>query len=160
MTTSAGQRGVVILGSTGSIGVNTLDVVARHPDSFRVLGLTANTDDARMAEQCLRWRPMLAAMADADAAERLRLRLRDGERDRRYSRRCEGFLKFGAGERRPAVHDRDAAADILAKVVLIDGRAEAFVMGTERIQDLPDDAVLLVVAERHLGGNPRRNADR
>ena len=81
MTTSAGQRGVVILGSTGSIGVNTLDVVARHPDSFRVLGLTANTDDARMAEQCLRWRPMLAAMADADAAERLRRRLRDGGND-------------------------------------------------------------------------------
>ena len=81
MTTATRQRGVVILGSTGSIGINTLDVVARHPDSFRVLGLTANTDDARMAQQCLRWRPVLAAMADADAAERLRLRLRDGGND-------------------------------------------------------------------------------
>ena len=71
------MRGVAVLGSTGTIGVNTLDVVARHPRDFTVVGLSANTDDARMAEQCRRWRPRLAAMADADAAERLRRRLRE-----------------------------------------------------------------------------------
>ena len=70
------MRGLAILGSTGTIGVNTLDVVARHPEKFRVEGLSAGTDDVRMGEQCLRWRPRLAAMADADAAERLRRRLR------------------------------------------------------------------------------------
>ena len=70
------STGLAILGSTGTIGVNTLDVVARHPGKFEVKGLSANTD-ARMAEQCLRWRPHLAAMADPDAAERLRCRLRD-----------------------------------------------------------------------------------
>ena len=71
------MRGISILGSTGTIGVNTLDVVGRHPREFRVMGLSANTDDAGMARQCLRWRPRLAAMADADAAERLVRRLRD-----------------------------------------------------------------------------------
>ena len=70
-------RGLAILGSTGTIGVNTLDVVARHPRAFRVMGLSANTNDAGMARQCLRWRPRLAAMADADAAERLARRLRE-----------------------------------------------------------------------------------
>ena len=109
MTTSAGRRGVVILGSTGSIGVNTLDVVARHPDSFRVLGLTANTDDARMAEQCLRWRPMLAAMADADAAERLRRRLRDGGND--VTEVCAGVDGLVAAAQ------LDAADSVMAGIV-------------------------------------------
>ncbi len=71
------MRGLAILGSTGTIGANTLDVVGRHLSRFRVVGLTANTDDAGLARQCLQWRPRLAAMADADAAERLLRRLRD-----------------------------------------------------------------------------------
>ena len=69
-------KGLAILGSTGTIGVNTLDVAARHPSRFRVVGLTAHTNDAGLAHQCLQWRPRLAAMADADAAERLLRRLR------------------------------------------------------------------------------------
>ena len=69
-------RGLSILGSTGTIGVNTLDVVGRHAREFGVVGLTAHTDDAGLARQCLQWRPRLVAMADADAAERLYRRLR------------------------------------------------------------------------------------
>ncbi len=71
------MKGVAILGSTGTIGVNTLDVVARHPDRFRVVALTANTDDARLAAQCERWRPACAVMADPAAARRLAARLAD-----------------------------------------------------------------------------------
>ena len=69
------MKGLAVLGSTGTIGVNTLDVVGRHHSGFLVLGLTAHTDDVGLARQCLRWRPRLAAMADADAAERLLRRL-------------------------------------------------------------------------------------
>ncbi len=69
------MKGVAVLGSTGSIGVNTLDVLSRHPDRFRVVALTANTDDAQLAEQCERWRPPYAVMADAGAAQRLAERL-------------------------------------------------------------------------------------
>ena len=54
------MKGVAILGATGTIGLNTLDVLARHPDRFRVVALTANTDDARLAEQCERWKPAFA----------------------------------------------------------------------------------------------------
>ena len=66
------MKGVTILGSTGSIGVNTLDVIGRHADTYRVVALTANTDVERLAEQCRQWRPAFAVMADADCAERLR----------------------------------------------------------------------------------------
>jgi 1-deoxy-D-xylulose-5-phosphate reductoisomerase len=67
--------GVSVLGSTGSIGVNTLDVVARHPERFRVIALSANRDFNKLGEQCRRFRPQYAAMADAAAATRLRQQL-------------------------------------------------------------------------------------
>ncbi len=63
--------GVAILGSTGSIGLSTLDVLARHPERFRVVALTAHRNVERLAEQCRRYRPQVAAMADPDAAHRL-----------------------------------------------------------------------------------------
>ncbi len=68
--------GITVLGATGSIGVNTLDVVARHPDKFRVEALTANTSVDKLAEQCLHFHPRFAVMVDADAAQRLADRLR------------------------------------------------------------------------------------
>jgi 1-deoxy-D-xylulose-5-phosphate reductoisomerase len=68
--------GITILGSTGSIGVNTLDVISQHQDKYRVVALTANTGVERMAEQCKQWQPTYAVMADADSAERLRVELK------------------------------------------------------------------------------------
>jgi 1-deoxy-D-xylulose-5-phosphate reductoisomerase len=67
--------GLTVLGATGSIGVSTLDVVARNPDRFRVVALTAHRDDRRLADQCLAFRPEVAVMADPHAAARLRQRL-------------------------------------------------------------------------------------
>ncbi len=69
--------GVTILGSTGSIGRSTLDVLARHPDRFRVTALTANRDVERMAAQCQEWEPPVAVMADPDSATVLERTLRD-----------------------------------------------------------------------------------
>jgi len=71
------MTGVTILGSTGSIGVSTLDVLARHPERFRVVALTAHRDVETMLAQCREFRPMLVAMADPQAARRLRERLAD-----------------------------------------------------------------------------------
>ncbi len=69
------MRGLVVLGSTGSIGENTLDVAARHPDRFRIVALAARANDKTLAEQCLRFRPAIAAMLDGIAAARLTERL-------------------------------------------------------------------------------------
>ncbi len=54
---------VAILGSTGSIGVNTLEVIARHPDRFEVFALSASTRVAVMLQQCVQYRPVFAVMA-------------------------------------------------------------------------------------------------
>jgi 1-deoxy-D-xylulose-5-phosphate reductoisomerase len=73
----ATPAGITILGSTGSVGINTLDVIARHPDRFKVVALTANARVDRLAEQCVRFRPRYAVMADVDAAGRLHRMLAD-----------------------------------------------------------------------------------
>ncbi len=67
--------GVTVLGATGSIGVSTLDVMARHPGRFHAVALTANTDVERLGEQCLKHRPAYAVMADEDKAQVLQERL-------------------------------------------------------------------------------------
>ena len=54
---------VAVLGSTGSVGVNTLDVIARHPDRFAVFALTASTKVDLMLEQCAKFHPQFAVMA-------------------------------------------------------------------------------------------------
>ena len=68
--------GLTLLGSTGSIGVSTLDVAARHPDRFEVVALTANRDVDGLKAQCERWRPRYAVMADEDCAAALDRALR------------------------------------------------------------------------------------
>lgn len=68
-------KNITILGSTGTIGVNTLDVIARHPDRFRAYALTANIRFESLLEQCRRFHPRYAVMLDTDAAEQLRSRL-------------------------------------------------------------------------------------
>ncbi|NGY03559.1 1-deoxy-D-xylulose-5-phosphate reductoisomerase [Solimonas terrae] len=66
---------LVILGATGTIGRNTLDLVRRHPQRLQVLALTANRDVDGMVALCAEFRPRHAAMADADAAAELQRRL-------------------------------------------------------------------------------------
>ena len=65
-------RHLTVLGSTGSIGISTLDVVARHPDRFKVIALTANHRIDRMLEQCRRFQPIYAVMLDPASAAILR----------------------------------------------------------------------------------------
>ena len=67
---------LAILGSTGSIGVNTLDVAARHPERFEVVALTAATQVDAMLAQCERFRPRVAVMASAPHARELAEKVR------------------------------------------------------------------------------------
>ncbi len=70
------SRVVTILGSTGSIGKSTLDVLSRHTDQYELKALTANTDVKTMAQQCQQWRPQFAVMCDESAAQQLEDALR------------------------------------------------------------------------------------
>ncbi len=65
-------RNITILGSTGSVGISTLDVVARHPNRYQVIALTANKSTDKMLEQCRIFRPRYAVMLDPVSAENLR----------------------------------------------------------------------------------------
>ena len=69
------MRTLVILGSTGSVGTQALDVVRRHPDRFQVVGLAAGTNHELLVGQIREFLPPLVAMADEDAAEDLREQL-------------------------------------------------------------------------------------
>jgi 1-deoxy-D-xylulose-5-phosphate reductoisomerase len=64
-------RKLCILGSTGSIGVNTLDVIRAHPDQFKVTALTAGRQIERLAEQCLEFKPKIAVVHSATDAKTL-----------------------------------------------------------------------------------------
>lgn len=66
---------VCILGSTGSVGTSTLDVIARHPGRFEVFALTGASRGDELLAQCLRWQPRFAALPDAARARVLRERL-------------------------------------------------------------------------------------
>jgi 1-deoxy-D-xylulose-5-phosphate reductoisomerase len=73
------MRNLTILGSTGSVGVNTLDVVARHPEKFNIVALTARSHVDLLFEQARRFRPKLLVMEEPGAAAEL-------------ARRAEGVL--------------------------------------------------------------------
>ncbi len=69
------MKGLCILGSTGSIGVSTLDVVARHPDRYRVVAITANSNLDRAFEQTQTFKPEFVVMTGDTEATALRSRL-------------------------------------------------------------------------------------
>ena len=72
----SGPIGVVVLGSTGTIGDNTLDVIGRHPERFRVAALGARRDHEKLLLQCRSFRPEYAALAEPAAAQALERGLR------------------------------------------------------------------------------------
>jgi len=70
------MQGVTILGSTGSIGISTLDVIARHSADYQVVALTAHRQVERLYQQCVQYQPDYAVMLDVDAATQLATRLK------------------------------------------------------------------------------------
>ncbi|KQW36684.1 1-deoxy-D-xylulose-5-phosphate reductoisomerase [Rhizobacter sp. Root404] len=73
--TAALQR-VCVLGATGSVGMNTLDVISRHPGRFEVFALTAHSRVDELFAQCVKWRPRFAVLPDEATAAELRTRLK------------------------------------------------------------------------------------
>ena len=71
------MKQLTVLGSTGSIGCSTLDVVRHNPGRFSVAALVAGKNVDRMVEQCLEFTPRYAVMDDAQSAEWLRTRLHE-----------------------------------------------------------------------------------
>jgi 1-deoxy-D-xylulose-5-phosphate reductoisomerase len=69
------KKGICILGATGSIGVSTLDVVARHPDLYNVVALTANKNIDALYEQCLAYSPEVVVIVDEQKAAEFKTKI-------------------------------------------------------------------------------------
>ena len=87
---------VTILGSTGSIGLSTLDVIARHPERFALYAITARRSVQVMYEQCLRYRPRFAVMSSAVEAGELGDLLREAGSDTRVLAGEDGLCEVVA----------------------------------------------------------------
>ena len=85
--------GVTLLGSTGSIGDSTLDVIARHPERFRVIALTANSRVEKLAQQCIRFQPHYAVMSDTEAATRLQQAIASSAPDEQLLSGTDGLVE-------------------------------------------------------------------
>jgi 1-deoxy-D-xylulose-5-phosphate reductoisomerase len=108
------MQSITILGATGSIGVSTLDVLARHPDKYTVFALTAHSRVDELAAQCARFGPARAVVGTAEAAARLSALLRAADV------RCD--VSYGEA----ALCEVAAAADtVMAAIVGAAGLAPA-----------------------------------
>ena len=72
------MKNVTILGATGSIGINTLDVMSRHPEKYNVFALSANNSWEKMEKLCIKHLPKFAVMVNEEAAENLKKVAPDG----------------------------------------------------------------------------------
>lgn len=88
--------GVTILGSTGSIGVNTLDVIERHSDRFHVVAITARSQVDRLFEQCKKFNPKFAVLVSSGAAQQLENKLKQHGIDTTVLSGIEGLEKVAA----------------------------------------------------------------
>ena len=77
MVESHKKEQICILGATGSIGVNTLDVIARHPEKYQVFALTAHKNIELVEAQCLKFQPEFAVLGDPELAQKLKKNLAD-----------------------------------------------------------------------------------
>jgi len=105
------QKRLTLLGSTGSIGESTLDVVARHPDRFEVYALTAHRNGDKLVDQCVRFQPEVAVVGDADTAAKVAAALR--------AKGCKTEVSFGP----QALVDASACAACDTVVAAIVGAA-------------------------------------
>ena len=151
--------GITILGSTGSVGVSTLDVVARHPGRFKVTALTARSSVDVLAGQCRRFHPRYAVMTDADAAARLQQQLKTDAPDVQVLAGMDGLIEVaGLPETDVVMAAIVGAAGLLPALEaarkgkrLLLANKEALVMsGALFMQTVRDhDAVLLPIDSEH-----------
>ena len=137
------KQRITVLGSTGSVGVNTLDVVARHPDRFEVFALSAARQVDVMLAQCLRFEPEFAVMASAPHAQQLADELAKTSVRTRVLTSADALERIASHERVDAVMAAIVGAAGLAPCMaaaragkrLLLANKEALVVGGEVFMD-------------------------
>ena len=156
--TSLPQR-VTVLGSTGSVGVSTLDVIARHPERFQVFALSAATRVDELLAQCLRFRPRYAVMASEAHAARLADALKAHDVGTEVLRGAEALSQIASHESVDAVMAAIVGAAGLAPCLaaakagkrLLLANKEALVVGGDLFMDAVREggATLLPIDSEH-----------
>ena len=154
----SGIRMVSVLGSTGSIGVNTLDVISRHPDKLGVYALAAYASVDTMLEQCAVHGPRYAVMVDEQAADALRARL-PADSDTEVLQGEQGLLQVASDPDVDAVMAAivgaaglpSALAAVNAGKVLLLANKESLVMGGHLLMEAVREhgATLLPIDSEH-----------
>ncbi|MES2755917.1 MAG: 1-deoxy-D-xylulose-5-phosphate reductoisomerase [Pseudomonadota bacterium] len=150
---------ITILGATGSIGVSTLDVLARHPDKYKVYALSAHSKVDELAEQCAQFRPQCAVVGSAAAAQALTelLRAKDVRVDVTYGEQalCDVAAAAGTDTVMAAIVGAAGLAPALAaaragKKILLANK-EALVMSGQLFMDAVQEhgATLLPIDSEH-----------
>jgi 1-deoxy-D-xylulose-5-phosphate reductoisomerase len=150
---------ITILGATGSIGVSTLDVLARHPDKYQVYALTAHSKVDELAAQCAQFRPQRAVVGSAAAAQQLStlLRAQDVRVDVSWGEEalCEVAAAAGTDTVMAAIVGAAGLAPVLAaaragKKILLANK-EALVMSGQLFMDAVHQhgATLLPIDSEH-----------
>jgi 1-deoxy-D-xylulose-5-phosphate reductoisomerase len=151
------MQSITILGATGSIGVSTLDVLARHPDKYKVLALTAHSRVDELAGQCVQFRPARAVVGTAEAAGRLSalLRARDVRCDVSYGEEALCEVAAAADTVMAAIVGAAGLAPALAAVragkKILLANKEALVMSGQLFMDAVQQhgATLLPIDSEH-----------
>jgi len=89
-------QNITVLGSTGSIGVSTLDVIRRHPDRYRAFALCAHSQIDKLFEQCVEFRPRFAVLRNAPLAEKLSERCRTAGLDTEVRHGVEALIELSS----------------------------------------------------------------
>ena len=148
---------LTILGATGTIGVNTLDVVARHPDRFRIVALTGQNQIEKLAQQCRQFNPRYAVVLESDKALALQAMLADTQTEVLVGMEALEFVSslpevdsvmaaiVGAAGLRPAL-----AAARAGKRVLLANKETLVMAGRFFMQAVHDhNATLLPIDSEH-----------
>lgn len=150
---------LTILGSTGSIGVNTLDVVARHPEKFQIFALTGARQVELMLSQCLAFKPQFAVMVEREAAQQLAEKIKSAGLSTQVFNTPQALVDVSSDERVDVVMAAIVGAAGLAPCLaaaktgkrLLLANKEALVVGGQLFLDtvLAGGAKLLPIDSEH-----------
>jgi 1-deoxy-D-xylulose-5-phosphate reductoisomerase len=150
---------LTILGSTGSIGVNTLDVVARHPEKFQIFALTGARQVELMFSQCLAFKPKFAVMVEREAAQQLAEKIKSAGLSTQVFNTPQALVDVSSDERVDVVMAAIVGAAGLAPCLaaaktgkrLLLANKEALVVGGQLFLDtvLAGGAKLLPIDSEH-----------
>ncbi len=134
---------VSVLGSTGSIGVNTLDVISMHPDRFQVYGLSAFNNVELMFSQCRRHLPEVAVMVDPQSAEQLRSRVISSGLDVEVRSGEQAVCTLAAGPVDTVVCGIVGAAGLMSTIAAVKAGKKVLVANKEPLVMLGDHIIEL-----------------